>query len=133
MLFLTGPQPRSSTVNTTWTTTTKVVLSHLQPSHMLVFPKVILSMVKPNLVTPKFVSDAGDLDVPEITLNLPRTGFGSQLPINFYGSEIQSLPHGINQQNQQNVSLAQLTVTQPIFVWFDRIVDKSKYYNSIKL
>jgi hypothetical protein len=77
---------------------------------------------------------AGDLDVPEITLNLPGTGFGSQLPINFYGSEIQSLPHGINQQNQQNVSLAQLTVTpQPIFVWFDRIVDKSKYYTSVKL
>lgn len=33
------------------------------------------------------------------------------LPINFYGSDIQSLPHSINQQNQQNVSLAQLTVT----------------------
>jgi hypothetical protein len=79
------------------------------------------------------VTDAGDLDVPEITLNLPGTGFGSQLPINFYDSEIQSLPHGINQQNQQNVSLDQLTVTQPIFVWFDRIVDKSKYYNNIKL
>ena len=79
------------------------------------------------------MTDAGDLDVPEITLNLPETGFGSQLPINFYDSEIQSLPHGINQQNQQNVSLAQLTVTQPIFVWFDRIVDKNKYYNSIKL
>jgi hypothetical protein len=100
---------------------------------MLVFPKAILSMVKPNLVTPKFVSDAGDLDVPEITLNLPITEFGSQLPINFYGSKIQSLPHGINQHNQQNVSLAQLTVTQPIFVWFDRIVDKSKYYTSVKL
>ena len=115
--------------------------------------------------------DEIDIDVPEITLNLPKTGFGSQarnysdqrnlyhnnedlvwdyasnihltndihhhrpniappnsgnpfmtpplasstrypnLPINFYGSNIPSLPHSINQQNQQNVSLAQLTVT----------------------
>jgi hypothetical protein len=140
----------------------------------------------PPAQAPRFVCEAGgtnhllartlidDIDnVPEITLNLPRTPFGSQaarnysdqrnlyhnnddlvwdyasnihltndihhhrpniappnsgnpfmtpplasstkypnLPINFYGSDIQSLPRSINQQNQQNnVSLAQLTVT----------------------
>ena len=65
MLFLTGPQPRSSNRQHNLDHNNKggPLPPPAQP-HVGFSQKVILSMVKPNLVTPKFVTDAGDLDVP---------------------------------------------------------------------